>query len=288
MHYTHEKSDAAPRLALFLNSGNLTDLPESSIAPRGSDAEVYAALREAGFEGIQGGSHTAAAEAGLKFAELGRVNAVGEIDDLCKQWNDRDAVAATLHVGWGWEDDAAIDAMIGDVLDASARHDLPLYVETHRATVMQDMWRTVEMLKRHPDLGVNGDFSHWYTGQEMKYAGVENCVRYIAPVFERVGFMHGRIGNSGNIQVDAGRDVDHALTLPHVRDFLLFWTESFREFKKRAGKGDYLIFAPELLCASINYARLYPNPDGTWREETDRYQQALLYQELARHCFDQA
>ena len=74
-------------------------------------------------------------EAGLGWCAGGRVNEPGDADRLARQSKDAGAVCATLHVGWGLEDDAAVDRLVGAVLEASAKHDLPLYIETHRATI---------------------------------------------------------------------------------------------------------------------------------------------------------
>jgi pentose-5-phosphate-3-epimerase len=54
---------------------------------------------------------------------------------------------ATLHVGWGMEDDDEASRLIESILEASAKSGLPLNVETHRATIFQDMWRTVQFVK---------------------------------------------------------------------------------------------------------------------------------------------
>lgn len=69
------------------------------------------------------------------------------------------------------EDDDEAARLIDAVLNASVRYDVPLYVETHRATIFQDLWRAVQFVARFPELRFNGDFSHWYTGLEMVYGG---------------------------------------------------------------------------------------------------------------------
>ena len=119
----------------------------------------------------------------------------------------------TLHVGWGYEDEDEATQLIEAVLDASARYSVPLYVETHRATLFQDIWRTVQFVRRFPQLQFNGDFSHWYTGLEMVYGGFENKLACIQPVIERIRFLHGRIGNPGCMQVDVG-DMQAAFCRP--------------------------------------------------------------------------
>lgn len=58
-------------------------------------------------------------------------------------------------------------------------------------------------------------------------------------------------------------------------------------FLKHAGSGDYLIFALELRAGTHYYACLFPDFHGRMVEESDRYDQALIYMETARDCFQQ-
>lgn len=284
----HEHASSPPRLACYLNLGTLNDPPAFSTVPRGSARDVLDAIAAAGYEGVQGGEPEQVREAGLAFADGGRVSEPEDAEPIARRARDHGAVAVTLHAGWGLEDDATMDRLVDAVLDASARHDVPMYIETHRATITQDIFRTVQLCGRRPGLGINADFSHWYTGLEMPYGTVERKLDYAACVFERVRFMHGRIGNSGCMQVDVGETFDQALAHKHVQHFMDMWTRAMVGFLRHAGPGDVLVFAPELLQSGNNYARTFPGPDGTLREESDRWQQALLYCDLARHCFDQA
>ena len=182
------------------------------------------------------------------------------------------------------EDELELFALAEDVLRASERRKFPLYIETHRATITQDQWRTVQMLKRFPGLRINGDFSHWYSGLEMVYGGFEQKCAFIEPVFERVRFVHGRIGNPGSMQVDIG-DGKGRTYVDHFREM---WTRSFMGFLKTAQPGDYICFAPELLQPKIYYARVFPNAQGELAEEGDRWTQAILYGQIAKECFAEA
>ncbi len=147
---------------------------------------------------------------------------------------------------------------------------MPLYIETHRATITQDIWRTVEMTKRHPEIHFNGDFSHWYTGLEMPYGDITAKFDFCEPVFERVRFFHGRIGDPSCMQVDVGDGTG----LTYVDHFREMWTRSCIGFLRSAKPGDYISFAPELLHPSIYYGRLMPDGKGGFTEYSDRWQQA--------------
>ncbi len=158
----------------------------------------------------------------MGVAASGRVNNAQEAEAFAEQVADGGLECATVHAGWGMEDDDEAGRLLEGILSASVRWRVPLYVETHRATICQDMWRTVQFLKRFPDLRFNGDFSHWYAGQEMVYGGFEKKLAFIAPVIERVRFLHGRIASPGCIQAAvgaaAGEEPLYVQTLPRAVD----------------------------------------------------------------------
>jgi len=219
---------------------------------------------------------------GLAVCGSARVNTLADADSSAAQAKSLGLECLTLHVGWGLEDDDAAFRLIDAILDASARHAVPLYVETHRATIFQDMWRTVGFLRRFPSLEFNGDFSHWYTGQEMVYGGFEKKLEFIAPILRNVRFVHGRIGNPGSIQVDLG---DGSLEQhPYIEHFRMLWKAAFAGYLATpAVKQPFITFTPELLSADIYYARRFRGV-----EESDRWQQSLLLRQIALDCFNGA
>lgn len=266
-----------PRLRCYMNLMAVHSLPlgfEKSL-------EQIAA---AGFNGVQfattGTSQELAICRGLNLgiAASGRVNLPEEAGSLAERVAGDGYECATLHVGWGLEDDEAAGRIIESILNASERWKVPLYIETHRATICQDMWRTVNFVRRFPEMRFNGDFSHWYAGQEMVYGGFEKKLAFIAPVLERVRFMHGRIASPGCIQVAI--DPKQGQPPPYLDHFRQLWTASFRGFLRSAEPHDFICFTPELLGPAIYYARIFEG-----REESDRWEQSLLLKQLAEECF---
>jgi hypothetical protein len=283
---TNDGSDRAPRVRMDINGSNVFGLPDTSTPPRGSDADVMAGVKAAGFEGIQTGSKwKVARDAGLRVTGSGRIDRPADPEKQLAEAAERGCDCYTVHVGYGLEDDDGAARLVEATLSASQKHKVPVYIETHRATVTQDIWRTVQLTKRFPEIRFNGDFSHYYTGLEMVYGDIEAKWQFMQPIFDRVRFMHGRIGNPGSMQVDIGPTGDG---LSYVEHFKEMWTRGFVGFLKSAGPGDYCIFAPELLGSSNFYARLVKDPSGKLVEEGDRWTQALLYAKLARKCFDEA
>jgi hypothetical protein len=286
-------SKRAAALRCYMNLMALDSMAPGANGPRqGSFRERLEALKEAGFRGVQFAAPATPEQlldcraTGLGFAGSGRVNSPEEASPLAERFAGDGYECATLHVGWGLEDDGQAAALIESVLDASERRRIPLYIETHRATIFQDLWRTVGFVRRFPELRLNGDFSHWYTGQEMVYGGFEMKFRFLQPVLERVRFLHGRIGNPGCIQVriEASPSEDP----PYVTHFKQLWTACFRNFIRAAGGEDSICFAPELLAPHIYYARTFPNREGILVEESDRWEQSLILKRIAEECFQEA
>jgi sugar phosphate isomerase/epimerase len=232
--YTNEGSGAAPALRCYFNL-----LAVNGLAGRGDWLE---AVRAAGYDGAQfvqpltAGQRAACERLGLGRAGGGRINTPEEAPALAARLKDEGMECATVHAGWGLEDDDEVFRLVEAILAAQERYRLPVYLETHRATILQDMWRAVGVAKRFPELRFNIDVSHWYTGQEMVYGGFEKKLAFIEPVLERAAFVHGRIGNPGCMQVDVGDG--SAAGRPYVGHFRAMWERAFAGFLRHAGPGD--------------------------------------------------
>jgi hypothetical protein len=281
---TNDGTKREPYLRTDINIANVKGLPEYSSAPRGDDRAVYQAVKAMGYKGIQGGDVALCREVGLGVTGSGRVDAPEDAATVAREAKARGYECVTLHAGWGMDDDDVVCRQVEAILDASQRYDIPMYVETHRATITQDIWRAVKLAARFPEIRFNGDFSHWYNGLEMVYGGFEKKIDFLAPVLERVRFFHGRIASPGSIQVDVG-DGEGRTYVAHFREL---WTRGMMGFLRSAQPGDYICFAPELLGPDIYYARLVPNAQGEWVEESDRWQQAQVLTRIALECWDEA
>lgn len=290
--YFNDGSADAPKLRVYLNLDILADLRPNTIWPGSIGTECMARLRADGFDGVQvTGGKPSSADA-MPFCGLDRISVPGDALPVATKHAARGDQCLTVHAGWGIEDDDDVYRLVESILNASKKTRLPIFIETHRATITQDMWRTVQITKRFPEVLFNGDFSHYYCGQEMVYGGLEMKMEFMSPIFDRVGFMHGRIASPGHMQMPiddvSSRPIAARGITDYFADFRTMWTRAMRGFLANATKGDVLIFAPELLSGTYYYARLFPDSNGKLAEETDRYEQALLYQQIARECFETA
>jgi hypothetical protein len=292
--FLNDGSDAAPRLSVYLNLDNLVDLRADSAWPGLEGLQCYEALLADGFEDVQLTiGQPPPAGAPLPHCGLGRIYTATEAEAIAAKHAERGDRCITVHAGWGMEDDDEVVRLVESILVASDRHRLPIFIETHRATMTQDLWRTIQIIRKFPEVRFNGDFSHYYCGQQLAYGDWASKLAFMEPIFGRVGFMHGRIASPGCMQVPIGADLSSRPRQAHgvinyLDHFKELWTQAMLGFLRTASPGDVLIFAPELLSGAHYYARKFPDASGELAEESDRYAEALLYKDLARACFAEA
>ena len=280
---------APPQLLIGISAMTMSELPSWSAAPKGelTDQDTLQAVKAAGFDGVQTYDPrvaSAALSCGLAVTGLARVDAPDQARPVAQMSKEAGHNAITLHVGHGFETDDEIRRLVEAIVEASIYEGHPLYIETHRATITQDMKRTLDIVAAVPSVRFNGDFSHWYVGQEMPYGDVNNKIERIAQVLERTRFIHGRVSTNGAIQAPVGTTEE----LGHLAAYRRLWTGSFEGFLRDASQGDVAGFFPELLNVRTGYARLISVVSGEAREETDRWFEALKLVEIARECWRDA
>ena len=293
-HFFNDGTAAAPRLKVYLNLDNLVGLRADTIWPGFEGMPRYRQLLADGFDGVQLTTNDPSLnDTLLPHCGLNRISTPADADTIVAKHAVRGDDCLTVHAGWGLEDDEDTSRLVEAILTASDKRRLPVFIETHRATITQDVWRTVQIAKRFPEVRFNGDFSHYYCGQELVYGDWATKLAFMEPIFARTGFLHGRIASPGCMQSPIGPDIfarpfqAHGV-IDYLDHFRQLWTLAMRGFLTTAVQGDVLIFAPELLAGTHYYARLFPDVSGQLVEESDRYAQALLYKDLAHACFVEA
>ena len=284
--HINDHSQSPPRLVVYAHTWALLELPRLPRSRGWSFEEAIERVIDAGFQGVQGEPERAAQvlARGLRFAAGGRANTVAEVNALVDRSTDGSAECLTLHLGWGNEDDDAVDALVSAVLNASARRALPVYIETHRATAVQDLWRTNRLIERIPDVRFNGDYSHYYCANEVPYRGFAGFEQQLRPVLERNCFFHGRVSNGQSMQVS----IDDAENAGHLRNFRALWRSAMSAWLRNAGPGDVLPFVPELGPPSSAYAITYGDQSGVRHELSDRWSEMLRLKRMAEELFSEA
>ncbi|WP_447726077.1 hypothetical protein [Sphingomonas koreensis] len=282
---TQTSDDAAPRMRAGISFVTPADLPEWSAGPHGNVAEVYAAIREAGYETIQTLEPKAAIAAGLVPSGIARIfDDIGKMREIARHWRDAGCDCTTVQLGTGFENDDEMARLAEALLEIAETERHPLYLETHRATMTQDIKRTLDLVARFPELRFNGDFAHWYIGHELPYGDMEMKVDRMRPVFERTRFLHLRVASGAFGQVQASDPAETS----HLDTYRRMWTAAFDGFLATAKPGDYFAVLPELLPPRTGYPKMIPGSDGAPREACDRWSESAFLISVARDCFEDA
>jgi len=154
---------------------------------------------------------------------------------------------------------------------------IPLFIETHRNTVTQDLRRTVKVINRFKKVRFTGDFSHYIVAGELGGEWSEEVWAHLRPIAGRCGNFHGRISNGEQIQVDIG---DGTGSL--AQNFKKLWTVGMTAWLKKSQPGDILPFTCELGPIA------YSIPDLSGWEISDRWEQCLVIKRLAEEAWQDA
>ena len=274
-----------PRLLAGLSFVTIAELPDWSAGPKGSTADIYAALPGAGYEGIQTLEPAIAHQTGLIPFGIARVvDDLGQLRAMTRHWRDQGCACTTVQLGTGLEEDDDLMRLAEGMLQIAEQERRTLHLETHRATMTQDIRRTLGLIDRFPELTFNGDFAHWYIGHELPYGDIDAKLVAMRPVFERVRFLHLRVSSGAFGQLTSSDPAE----AQHLAIFRRMWTESISGFLLAARPGDNLPALCELLPARTFYPKMVAGPDGLPREESDRWVEAAFLTQQARECFDAA
>jgi sugar phosphate isomerase/epimerase len=148
---------------------------------------------------------------------------------------------------------------------------MPLFIETHRGTITQDLLRTVAYARQAPRLRFTLDASHYVVAGEVTEPDrAPRFAEALSEIIRRSASIHGRVSNGEQVQVDIG-DGSGALVAP----FAGWWRAAYRQWLAAAAPGAYFPFVCELGPAP--YA--IRTPAGA--ELSDRFAQALVLKRIA-------
>jgi hypothetical protein len=155
------------------------------------------------------------------------------------------------------------------------RYRIPIYYETHRDRMTTDLYFTLDLLDRYPELPILADLSHILVGREFAWPVSEGNHALVHRLLDNAFAFHGRVASREQIQIE--------ISYPHhkhwVELFLQWWDYGFRSFHARTPAGTAMCFTREL--GPKPYA--ITGPDGN--DTTDRWAEALqlksMIEELA-------
>lgn len=157
-------------------------------------------------------------------------------------------------------------------LDLADRAGQALHIETHRDRMTTDLFFTLHLLDRFPDLRLTGDLSHYVVGREFAWPISDENHAYMHRIIDNCWGFHGRVASREQVQVQ--------ISFAHHKDwvdlFMGWWEYGFRSWRRRAPADASLTFLCEL--GPKEYAMT--GPDGY--ELSDRWEEARMLKDMVR------
>lgn len=150
--------------------------------------------------------------------------------------------------------------------------DFPVLIETHRDRMTTDLFFTLDLLDRIPDLKFLADLSHFLVAREFAWPVSDEDHAAIHRILDNSWAFHGRVASREQVQIE--------ISFPHHKMwldlFLGWWEYGFRSWRKRAGADDSLAFVCELGPQPYSIT----GRDGN--DTTDRWEEALIMRDAVR------
>ena len=169
---------------------------------------------------------------------------------------------------------AAADAVpvVERWMDDAERAALPLLFETHRDSLLNDLFYTLQLLDLLPDMRLCADLSHFVVDREMRAPVPTTDQGYIDRILRQSDCFQGRIANREQIQVQ----IDFPQHQEWVNIFKGWWRSGMRAWRQRNANDATLIFLCELGPPP------YAMTDRDGRELSDRWEEALQIRKWVR------
>jgi hypothetical protein len=160
-------------------------------------------------------------------------------------------------------------------IEMAAKAGVPLHVETHRNRMTTDLFFTLHLLDKIPDMRLTADLSHYLVGREFEWPISDENHALVHRILDNAWALHGRVASREQVQIQ--------ISFPQHREwlelFMAWWEYGFRSWRRRASPDATLTFLCEL--GPREYAMT--GPDGC--ELSDRWEEALTLQRMVRELW---
>lgn len=148
---------------------------------------------------------------------------------------------------------------------------IPLLFETHRDCTLNDLYYTLQLMDRVPQMRLCADLSHYVIDREMRLPLCERDAGFMDRVLERSDCFQGRVASREQIQVQ----IDFPQHQAWVAQFKAWWETGMRGWRARSADDAELVFLCELGPPP------YAMTDHEQQELSNRWEEALTLRRWA-------
>ncbi|MDH3546023.1 MAG: sugar phosphate isomerase/epimerase [Gammaproteobacteria bacterium] len=255
--------------------------------PERSNAECFAMVAEAGFDGmcIDPGPDEIAELRQLRSLyrdnQLGcMVNAFpGREDDmlpLLEFAKEMDACMVNVISGvMPIRPEDAVPVVRRWIREAQEA-EMPLLFETHRDGLLNDMYFTLQLMELVPEMRLCADLSHFVVDRELRAPVPARDQQYITSILERSDCFQGRVASREQVQIQINFPQHHHW----VEIFKAWWRQGIRAWRERSPDDATLVFLCELGPPP------YAITDVEQRELSDRWEESLQIRDWVLEIWD--
>lgn len=142
---------------------------------------------------------------------------------------------------------------------------VPILFETHRDSLLNDLYYTLQVMDLVPEMRLCADLSHFVVDREMRDPITATDQAYIDRILERSDCFQGRVASREQVQVQ----IDFPQQQQWVNIFRDWWKQGIRAWRQRNEDDATLIFLCELGPPP------YAITDSQQHELSDRWEEAL-------------
>ena len=173
----------------------------------------------------------------------------------------------------------AAENLIRELNELALMNHIPIFIETHRGTITQDLIRTAQYVDAIDDMRLTIDFSHYVLAGEMRTVSAE-AEALLQQLLTRTSSIHARVSNGEQIQVDIGSSGNH----PMAEQYKHWWKCGMRQWIQSS---EAAIFPFVCELGPAPYAMIANENCADSPELSDRWLQSLVFADIARKIWSE-
>jgi hypothetical protein len=150
-------------------------------------------------------------------------------------------------------------------MDDAKKADIQLLFETHRDSTLNDLYFTLQLIEKVPEMRLCADLSHFVVDREFRAPIPAVDQGYVDRILERSDCFQGRIAGREQVQLQ----INFPQHQEWVDIFKGWWKQGMRQWRQRNDDDATLRFLCELGPPP------YAMTDGDRLELSDRWQESL-------------